>query len=44
MMMLYSEDIVLEWIDKLVGEGIRIISLADTVGIADSIAGIISYR
>jgi len=30
----YNENIVLEWIDKLVGEGIRIISLADTVGIA----------
>lgn len=31
----YNEDIVLEWVDKLVGEGIQIISLADTVGIAD---------
>ena len=31
----YNEDIVLEWIDKLVGEGIQIISLADTVGIAE---------
>jgi hydroxymethylglutaryl-CoA lyase len=30
----YNEDIVLEWIDKLVGGGITIISLADTVGIA----------
>ncbi len=30
----YNEDIVLEWIDKLVGEEIQIISLADTVGIA----------
>ena len=30
----YNEDIVLEWIDKLVGEGIKIISLADTVGVA----------
>ena len=30
----YNEDIVLEWIDKLVGEGMSIISLADTVGIA----------
>jgi hydroxymethylglutaryl-CoA lyase len=30
----YKEEIVLEWIDKLVGEGIQIISLADTVGIA----------
>lgn len=30
----YNENIVLGWIDKLVGEGIQIISLADTVGIA----------
>ncbi|MEO8414056.1 MAG: hydroxymethylglutaryl-CoA lyase [Ginsengibacter sp.] len=30
----YNEDIVLEWIDKIVGEGIQIISLADTIGIA----------
>ena len=30
----YNEDIVLEWVDKLVDEGITIISLADTVGIA----------
>jgi hydroxymethylglutaryl-CoA lyase len=30
----YNENIVLEWIGKLVGEGIYIISLADTVGIA----------
>jgi hydroxymethylglutaryl-CoA lyase len=30
----YDEDIVLEWIEKLVGEGIQIISLADTVGVA----------
>ena len=30
----YNEDIVLKWIDKLVGEEIEIISLADTVGIA----------
>ena len=32
----YNENIVLEWIGKLVGAGIHIISLADTVGIADS--------
>jgi hydroxymethylglutaryl-CoA lyase len=32
----YNEDIVLEWIQKLEGEGIRIISLADTVGIASA--------
>ncbi len=30
----YNEDIVLEWIDKLVKEEIKIISLADTVGVA----------
>lgn len=30
----YNEDIVLEWIKKIVGEGIEIISLADTVGLA----------
>jgi hydroxymethylglutaryl-CoA lyase len=31
---IYSEDIVLEWVTKLAGEGILTISLADTVGIA----------
>lgn len=31
---IYNEEIVLEWIKKLVGEGIGIISLADTVGLA----------
>lgn len=31
----YNENIVLEWIKKLVGEGIQIISLADTVGLAN---------
>lgn len=30
----YNEGIVLEWMTKLVGEGIQIISLADTVGMA----------
>jgi len=30
----YNENIVLEWINKIVGEGIGIISLADTVGLA----------
>ena len=30
----YNENIVLEWIRKIVGEGIGIISLADTVGLA----------
>ena len=32
----YSENIVLDWINKLVGEGIQIISLSDTVGMADA--------
>jgi hydroxymethylglutaryl-CoA lyase len=32
----YNENIVLEWIDKIAGEGIGIISLADTVGMADA--------
>ena len=31
----YNEEIVLDWITRLVGEGIQIISLADTVGIAN---------
>ena len=31
---IYNEEIVLEWIDKLAVEGIKIISLADTVGMA----------
>ena len=31
----YNEDIVLYWITKLAGEGIAIISLADTVGLAN---------
>jgi hydroxymethylglutaryl-CoA lyase len=31
---IYNEDIVLEWIRKIIGEGIKIISLADTVGLA----------
>jgi hydroxymethylglutaryl-CoA lyase len=30
----YSPDIVLEWVEKLVAEGIGIVSLADTVGLA----------
>ncbi|MDQ6763226.1 MAG: hydroxymethylglutaryl-CoA lyase [Bacteroidota bacterium] len=32
----YNEGIAIQWIEKLVGEGIEIISLADTVGIATS--------
>jgi len=32
----YNEDLVLEWITKLAGEGIQIISLADTIGIAQT--------
>jgi hydroxymethylglutaryl-CoA lyase len=31
----YNEDIVLNWITKLAGEGIAIISLADTIGVAN---------
>ena len=31
---IYNENIVLEWIKKIVGEGIGIISLSDTVGLA----------
>lgn len=30
----YEEELVLEWVTRLVDEGIRIISLADTVGLA----------
>src|SRR6185312_12118701 len=32
----YNEGIVLDWINKIVGEGIGIISLADTVGLANA--------
>lgn len=32
----YNEEMVLEWIEKLQSEGINIISLADTVGLADA--------
>ena len=31
----YNEEIVLDWINKIVAEGTKIISLADTVGLAD---------
>ena len=30
----YSEEIVFEWVNKLVSRGIKIVSLADTVGVA----------
>jgi hydroxymethylglutaryl-CoA lyase len=30
----YNENLVLNWIEKVVGEGIQIISLSDTVGLA----------
>lgn len=33
---LYHEDIVLQWVDKLVQSGVKIISLADTVGLANA--------
>jgi hydroxymethylglutaryl-CoA lyase len=32
----YNEEIVLDWTNKIVGEGIGIISLADTVGLANA--------
>ncbi len=31
---IYSEEIVFQWVDKLIDRGIKIISLADTVGLA----------
>lgn len=31
---IYSEEIVMHWVDKLTGMGIKIISMADTVGLA----------
>ena len=31
----YDETIVFDWVNKLTGEGIEIISLADTVGLAE---------
>ena len=33
---IYNEEIVFEWVNKLVGLGIKTISLADTVGVATS--------
>ncbi len=33
---LYHEDIVLQWVEKLVQSGVKIISLADTVGLANA--------
>ena len=32
----YSEEIVFEWVNKIAGMGIKIISLADTVGLANA--------
>jgi hydroxymethylglutaryl-CoA lyase len=32
----YSEDIVFDWVNKMVAEEIKIISLADTVGVAEA--------
>ena len=32
----YNEEIVLDWVKKIAGEGIGIVSLADTVGIANA--------
>jgi hydroxymethylglutaryl-CoA lyase len=41
----YSEELVFEWVNKLVNEGIEIISLADTVGLAtpEAVESITSY-
>ena len=40
----YDEEIVLRWVDKLAGEGVEIISLADTIGVASpaQIASVVS--
>ena len=40
----YNEEIVLRWVDKLAGEGVEIISLADTIGVASpaQIASVVS--
>ena len=32
---IYSEEIVMQWVDKMAGIGIKIISMADTVGLAE---------
>lgn len=32
----YNESIVLQWVAKMVGTGVEIVSMADTVGLADS--------
>ena len=41
----YSEEIVFEWVNKMVGLGVKIISLADTVGLAtaDQVFSITRY-
>jgi hydroxymethylglutaryl-CoA lyase len=41
----YSEEIVLGWVDKIVGLGVKIVSLADTVGLAtpEQVYSITSY-
>ncbi|HUS01792.1 MAG TPA: hydroxymethylglutaryl-CoA lyase [Chitinophagaceae bacterium] len=32
---MYNEEIVMQWVDKMAGMGIKIISMADTVGLAE---------
>jgi hydroxymethylglutaryl-CoA lyase len=41
----YSEEIVFEWTNKMVEEGVKIISLADTVGVAEpsQVRSMVSY-
>lgn len=41
----YSEEIVFNWVDKIVGLGVKIVSLADTVGLAtpDQVFSITDY-
>jgi hydroxymethylglutaryl-CoA lyase len=41
----YSEEIVFDWTNKIVAEGIKIISLADTVGVAkpEQVGSIVSF-
>ena len=40
----YNEEIVMQWVDKLTGMGIKIISMADTVGLATAGASLINIE
>jgi len=42
---LYNEEIVLQWVDKLIDRGIKIISLADTVGLVqpEQVSSILNF-